>query len=211
MCANREPLLKTVKTVVEIVAILLAGGWALMEFGLKEREARLGGQQMRRATLSLTSESAAHDGRDTWVLSHLRIKNSAKRTVRTFLISWWWYRPPLDGEDGLQTSRIHNDPTVYDLAPGEESEANYFVRIPRGVDVAVIHAEVLLEGWEDGNVCRVSPDTTVPKGGVGEMTNQPLVCAARTKDGPCIRPGCPSQAAETIVEPRTARSTEGIR
>jgi hypothetical protein len=198
--ARGEPRfrLETIKTIVEIVAIILAGGWALIEFGLKEREARLEGQQLRRATLSLKCDVTQSGEGDIWVLSHLIIKNASKRQVRTFLISWWWYRPPWANEVGLQFSRVTNDPLVYDLGPGEESEVNHFARIPGGVKVAVMHAEVIFEGGEDDKTCRLSPKAIIPDGGVMAMRDQPMVCAAPRGSNHCTD-DCPSQAAEALI------------
>jgi len=190
--------LDAIKKIVEIAAIVLAGGWALVEFGLKEREARLEGQQLRRATLSLKCDVTQSGDGDTWVLSHLIIKNASKRLVRTFLISWWWYRPPFANEQGIQSYGVTNDPQVYDLGPSEESEVDHFARIPRGVKVAVMHAEVIFEGGENDRTCRLSPETTIPDGGVSAMRDQPVVCAALNGSDKCID-DCPGQAAEALI------------
>jgi hypothetical protein len=198
--------LDTIKKIVEIAAIVLSGLWVSFEFGYKETEARLEGQQLRRVTLSLKCDTAKSADGDTWVLSHLNIKNSSKRSVRTFLISWWWYRPPFSDEEGLKSSRVTNDPAAYDLAPGEESEVDYFAKIPRGVKVAVMHAEVILEGGENNLVCRISPETTIPDGGVSTMRDQPVVCEVPRDVGKCTVDGCPSQSAEVLI---TVESSQG--
>jgi hypothetical protein len=187
--------LEGAKSVVEILAILGAGTWALVEYGLKASEDRQQGLHLKRAVLQLDAAQTQVDNDHSWVHGRLHLKNVSKRVVTTFLTSWWFTYPGADGTP--QMSPIHNDTTANELAPGEESETDhtFVVRVPRSA--IVVHAHVLFENSEDGTVCRLV-DTSLSTEQVTKMTDQPEVCAGKPGE-PCTRQGCPSQAAEQLV------------
>jgi len=189
--------LDRVKTVVEILAIVAAGGWALFEYGYKAREERLEGWNLRRISVTLSANAAQADPERFLALGQLKLRNDSKREVTTFLTSWWWSGVEADGS--LSTSSIENSTFAYDLAPGEESLVSHRFVLPANYRTVVLHAHVFLNGDSDDYTCRLAEPP--PAGGVEAMEDQPRVCVGKSKEHGCATPirGCPSQAAEQLV------------
>jgi hypothetical protein len=189
---------ETLKTLVEIVAIVVAGGWAFFEYGLKEREARLSGAHLHRATLALSSSAAELRDGSHWLLSRLTITNPSKRVVRTFLVSWWYEYPPRP-EDPDRSTAVKNDPRTFSLAPGESSEIQVRKLIKPSEEAVLVHAHVIFLDAADGLQCRIHPEQVLPAGGLKALPDQPKVCSALPGSEGCAKPGCESQSAEALV------------
>jgi hypothetical protein len=187
--------LEKVKTIAEIVAILGAGGWALFEFGAKAHEDRLEGLQLKRAALELEADETRVDDGHAWVHARLRVKNVSRRQVTTFMTNWWWTYP--DGTGNPTMSWIFNDPTRYELAPGEESELDQTLVVNAARAAVVVHAHVFFDEGEHGTVCRFKDGLSEDE--VRQSHDQPSVCAAKPGAPTCSEAGCPSQAAERLV------------
>ena len=198
--------LETLKTVVEIVAIVVAGIWAAFEFGYKEFEARSAGAHLRRANVQLASTATElKDGRH-WILSRLTITNPSKRVVSTFLISWWYTYPPR--KDGAtRRTAITNVTKVYNLAPGESSEVSHLKLVRADEESAVVHAEVIFKKTEDDLDCIIVPGQQLPAGGVTAFTDQPRVCAAKSGKAECVKRLCSVQSSDALVHLQHAKSS----
>jgi hypothetical protein len=187
--------LEKAKIFVEILAIVFVGGWALIEYGLKEAEERRQGRDTRRISVSLTAKAGKADPQHHLALGQLKLRNDSKRSVRTFLTSWWWIGLEPDGTQFVST--VENSDIHYDLAPGEESLVPHSFVIPIERKVVILHAHVFLNGDLDGLECQLA--NTPPAGGVAAMDSQPRVCTGLKGRRGCTQKGCPSQQAEELL------------
>ena len=189
--------LERAKTIVEILAILAAGGWALFEYGYKAREERLEGQNLRRISVALTASAAQVDPERFLALGQFKLRNDSKRQVKTFLFNWWWSAVEPDGS--ISVSPVENSAFPYDLAPGEESLVPHRFVLPATYRAVVVHAHVFLNGDSDDTTCRLVPPLL--PAALEALEDQPSVCLGKTRETGCDTPlrGCPSQSAEEII------------
>jgi hypothetical protein len=191
---EKRTRLESAKTLVEILAIIVAGGWAVFEYGYKQFEERQEGVGLHRVNVELHASTSVR-GNVAWVLGELKIRNPSRRVVKTSLVSWWWdsLEPPSGKE---HTEEIQNSAKVVDLAPGEESFLYQRFVVPLSFESIVVHAHVFSTGDEEGFECRA---TDAPDGGVEAMKDQPTVCTAKVGSSACAADGCTSQQAEVMV------------
>jgi hypothetical protein len=191
---KKRSRLETIKTVVEIIAIVVAGGWAVFEYGVRQYEERQEGVGLRRLNVDLKGDVSVH-GDVAWVLGKLKLTNPSRRVVRTSIVTWWW--DSLDPRTRIEhTEKIQNSSAKMELAPTEESFNFQRFVIPMKFRSIILHVHVFSSGDDDKTECRA---VDAPDGGIEVMKNEPTVCLATKGSKECKDVGCDSQQAEVML------------
>lgn len=165
--------IEILKNVVEIVAVLFAGGWAFTEFVVVRTISRLEMQDYGWLTPTLSADvGQLPDGRK---LVHLRLtmKNSSRRAVRPFFTSFIAQLPPSDAEKHFLP--VQNRDRVDEVKPGEEAQEIGEILVPAGVSFVVARAKTYLRHEREGvEECIFDPEYPAPD--LDSLHDVPKVC-----------------------------------